>query len=162
LSGALGAGHRSCGKPTLRARDLAHSFGEGESRTTVLRQVDLDLHRGQLVLLMGPSGSGKSTLLANLSGLLRPEAGQVWTLVKDPDFCFADEPTGALDWEHGRQVIDMLGDIAHERGATVLVVTHDARLVPYADRIFHLDNGRLSEEDAGNCLERPAVHEHPC
>jgi putative ABC transport system ATP-binding protein len=253
LSGCLGAGHRSCGKPTLRARGLAHSFGAGESRTTVLRQVDLEVYRGQLVLLMGPSGSGKSTLLANLSGLLRPDAGQVWTLgkdlwalssteqeqfrlrhfgfifqgynlfpaltarqqleivlrwgqgvrgrdarrqadamldrlglgrkvhlrpaqlsggekqrvaigramVKDPDFCFADEPTSALDWEHGREVIQMLGAIAHERGATVLVVTHDARLIPHADRIFHLDNGRLSEEDAGLGPRHHPVPQHP-
>ena len=67
-------------------------------------------------------------------------------MVKGPDFCFADEPTSALDWEHGQQVIEMLRDAARERGATVLVVSHDARLVPYADRVFHLDDGHLSEQ----------------
>src|SRR5436305_109931 len=113
------------GRPALRARGLAHGFGAGEARTTVLRHVDLDLRRGELALIMGPSGSGKSTLLAALSGLMRREA-------------------------------------ARERLAMVLVVTHDARLVPYADRVFHLDDGRLSEPDEDALSARHAPREgHP-
>jgi putative ABC transport system ATP-binding protein len=69
-------------------------------------------------------------------------------LVKEPEFCFADEPTSALDWDHGKEVIELLQAAAHQRGATVLVVSHDARLVPYADRIFHLEDGRLTEPAA--------------
>jgi putative ABC transport system ATP-binding protein len=65
-------------------------------------------------------------------------------LVKDPLLCFADEPTAALDWSHGRDVIDLLKTAARERGATVLVVTHDPRLLPHADRVYHLADGRLS------------------
>ncbi len=49
----------------------------------VLRDVSLELHRGQVLLLMGPSGSGKSTLLAVLSGLLRPDRGEVKVLGQD-------------------------------------------------------------------------------
>ena len=41
----------------------------------------------------------------------------------------------------------MLRTAAHERGATILVVAHDARIIPYADRVFHLEDGRLKEED---------------
>src|SRR6267142_2096329 len=63
--------------PVLRGIDLTRSFGDGDSLTYALRDVSLDLFRGQLILLMGPSGSGKSTLLAVLSGLLRPDSGQV-------------------------------------------------------------------------------------
>src|SRR5437879_5477450 len=63
--------------PVLRGIDLTRSFGDGETRTYALRDVSLDLDRGQLALLMGPSGSGKSTLLAVLSGLLQPDSGQV-------------------------------------------------------------------------------------
>src|SRR5690348_13089705 len=49
-------------------------------------------------------------------------------LIKGPALCFADEPTAALDWAHGRQVIELLRCAARESGATVLVVAHDARL----------------------------------
>jgi len=67
-------------------------------------------------------------------------------LVKDPSFCFADEPTSALDWAHGRQVVELLHAAAHERGATVLVVSHDPRLIPYADQTINLEDGRLTEK----------------
>jgi putative ABC transport system ATP-binding protein len=225
--------------PVLQARQLVRAFGDGDSRTLAVRDVCLDLYRGQIVLLMGPSGSGKSTLLALLSGLLRPDEGEVvalgkeiwrmsepeqerfrlqhfgfifqgynlfpaltarqqlemvlrWgngtrareareradslliqlglakkrhlrpaqlsggekqrvaigrALIKDPDICFADEPTSSLDWEHGEQVMRLLRSAAQDRQATVLVVSHDARLVPYADRVFHMADGCLSEPE---------------
>jgi putative ABC transport system ATP-binding protein len=68
-------------------------------------------------------------------------------LVKEPTFCFADEPTSALDWHHGEEVIEMLRSAAHERGATVLIVAHDARIIPYADRVFLMEDGVLRESD---------------
>ena len=83
---------------------------------------------------------------AQLSGGEKQRVAIGRALIKEPAFCFADEPTSALDWEHGQQVIEMLRDAARERGATVLVVSHDARLVPYADRVFRLDDGVLVEE----------------
>src|SRR5437764_2372428 len=70
-------------KPTLEARQLYRCFGEGETKTTVLRDISLELHGGEIALLMGPSGSGKSTLLAVLSGLLNPTKGQVLALGQD-------------------------------------------------------------------------------
>ena len=66
-------------------------------------------------------------------------------LVKDPSFMFADEPTSALDWAHGGQVIGLLRAAAHERGTTVLVVGHDPRIMPFADRVLHLEDGALRE-----------------
>src|SRR5262245_10187706 len=229
--------------PVLKSIDVTRSFGDGETLTYALRDVTLDLFRGQLALLMGPSGSGKSTLLAVLSGLLRPDSGQVlahdgdkmidiwkmtdrqreryrlrncgfifqgynlfpaltarqqleivlrWgdgtparearerademlsllglakkmrllpnhlsggekqrvaigrALIKNPQFCFADEPTSALDWAHGEQVIELLRAAAHERGSTILVVSHDHRIVPFADTIFNLEDGRLMDSE---------------
>jgi len=64
-------------------------------------------------------------------------------LVKEPMFVFADEPTSALDWHNGEQAIRLLRDAARERGATVVVVSHDPRIVPFAERVFHLEDGRL-------------------
>jgi putative ABC transport system ATP-binding protein len=66
-------------------------------------------------------------------------------LIKSPTFCFADEPTSALDWTNGEQVVKLLETAAHSDGATVLIVSHDARLIPYADRVFHLEDGCMTE-----------------
>lgn len=66
-------------------------------------------------------------------------------LVKDPTFLFADEPTSALDWENGQQVIALLRDAAHARGATIFVVSHDHRMLPYVDVCYHLEDGQLEE-----------------
>jgi putative ABC transport system ATP-binding protein len=225
----------------LVARHLSRSFGTGEAAAVVLRDVSLDLVRGEVVLLMGPSGSGKTTLLALLSGLLRPDGGQVrildedlWALseparerfrlryfgfifqgynlfpsltareqlemvvrwgegasrrdarrrvaemvellglarradlrtdqlsggekqrvaigralLKQPLLCFADEPTSSLDWAHGEHVMSLLTSAARDHGATLLVVAHDVRLISYADRVLHLNDGYLAarEED---------------
>ena len=62
---------------TLRCIDLVRSFSDGATTRNVIDGVSLDLHRGEITLLMGPSGSGKSTLLAIASGLLQPDSGQV-------------------------------------------------------------------------------------
>jgi putative ABC transport system ATP-binding protein len=224
---------------TLSAHNLVRSFGSGEGRTIAVQDVSLEVRAGEMSLLMGPSGSGKTTLLAMLSGLLRPNSGQVlalghdlwrmsdeerehfrlhhcgfifqganlmpalnardhlemvlrwgtgvsWgeakrkasdmlnllglthkakllpehlsggekqrvaigrALIKQPDLFFADEPTSALDWEHGKHVVELLQDTAH-KGATVLMVTHDSRILPYADRVYRLDDGRLAGTDA--------------
>ena len=234
--------------PTLIGRHLVRTFGDGDTQTTALNDVSLELFKGQFALLMGPSGSGKSTLLAVYSGLLHPTSGQVvaregdkyvdiwqltdrerehfrlrqcgyifqgynlfpaltarqqleivlrWgsgvgahearkqseemlgvlglgnkagllpghlsggekqrvaigrALVKNPTLVFADEPTSALDWAHGEQVVELLRNAAHERGATILVVSHDARIVPLVDTVFHLEDGQLTDVPHENPL----------
>src|SRR5262249_61202620 len=87
-------------KPTLRARGLTRSFGSGETLTVALRDVSLDLYPGEIALLMGPSGSGKSTLLAVLSGLLRPDSGQVLALGHDL-WGLSDRQRGEVRLRHG-------------------------------------------------------------
>ena len=75
------------GGAALVARGLRKGFKVGRGRTEVLKGVDFDARHGDVTMVMGPSGSGKSTLIASLSGLLRPDAGEVealgqklWTL----------------------------------------------------------------------------------
>src|SRR5436305_1219527 len=70
---------------------------------------------------------------AQLSGGEKQRVAIGRALVKDPTFLFADEPTSALDWENGQRVMEQLRDAAHERGASILVVSHDQRLLPFVD-----------------------------
>jgi putative ABC transport system ATP-binding protein len=63
--------------PAVSVRGLTKAFGSGQARTVALDTVSLDVHPGELVLLMGPSGSGKTTLLSVMGCILRPDAGSV-------------------------------------------------------------------------------------
>ena len=65
-------------EPLVRIQDLAKSFGEGETQVDAVRGLDLELGRGEIVLVMGPSGSGKTTFLSMLGGLLRVSTGEIW------------------------------------------------------------------------------------
>ena len=63
-----------------------------------------------------------------------------------PSVLFADEPTASLDAENGRAVMTLLTRLARERGVTLVTVTHDNRIFPFADRILHLEDGYLTQE----------------
>jgi putative ABC transport system ATP-binding protein len=101
--------------------------------------------------VLGQLGLSKKAHLRpmQLSGGEKQRVAIARALVKNPSFVFADEPTSALDWENGQQVIELLSDIARNRGATVLVVTHDHRLMGYADRVFEMEDGRLHGDRPG-------------
>ena len=226
------------GEIALQATGITKRFKTGKSFVEVLKGVDFDARHGDVTMVMGPSGSGKSTLVAALSGLLKPDEGQVsaleardlWSLssgridrfrldhcgfifqgfnlfpaltarqqvmtalkyqgvskseavrraetalaevglsnkmnqrpaelsggekqrvaiaralAKNPDLIFADEPTSALDGENGQIVIRLLRRAATEHGAAVICVTHDPRLEAYADRVIHIEDGRILDD----------------
>ena len=90
-------------------------------------------------------GANRHRKPARLSGGEKQRVAIGRALVKDPTFVFADEPTSALDWENGQRVMELLRDAAHERGASILVVSHDHRLLPYVDVYYHLEDGHLEE-----------------
>jgi putative ABC transport system ATP-binding protein len=94
---------------------------------------------------------------AQLSGGEKQRVAIGRALVKQPTICFADEPTSALDWHHGEQVIELLCAAAHEHGATILIVAHDSRIIPYADLVYHLDDGCLQETTEEQATS-PALH----
>lgn len=74
-------------------------------------------------------------------------------LSTEPRLVLADEPTGSLDTERGSEVLALLGELCHERGIAVLLVTHDPEAAAYADRVHTLRDGRLSETSPGFGLE---------
>lgn len=215
-------------------KNLNHYFGKGELRKQVLFNIDLQINRGEIVLMTGPSGSGKTTLLTLVSGLRSPQSGSckilgkelcgasaaelvqarrnngyifqahnlhhsltaaqnvqmglqvhgkyskaemrdravamltevgladrvdyypdslsggqkqrvaiARALVSHPAIVLADEPTAALDSKSGRDVVNLMQKLAREQGSTILLVTHDNRILDIADRIVHLEDGRL-------------------
>jgi putative ABC transport system ATP-binding protein len=77
---------------------------------------------------------------AELSG---GEVAIARALAKSPTLIFADEPTSALDSVNGQIVIQLLHQAAKERGAAIIVVTHDSRLEAHADRIIHMEDGKI-------------------
>ena len=81
-----------------------------------------------------------------LSGGEQQRVAIARAIVANPSAVLADEPTGALDGSNGRTIMNILASIAHERGSAVLVVTHDPRVLPFADRIVNIEDGRLVGE----------------
>jgi putative ABC transport system ATP-binding protein len=226
--------------PIVRIRNLNYSFGQGHLQKSVLIDVSLDLHPGEIVILMGPSGSGKTTLLtligalrslqsgslkfqgremlgvpkrqligvrqqigfifqshnlldcltaqenvgmslklhnhlsaqqrqahsiailkavgleahvndypANLSGGQKQRVAIARALVSYPKLVLADEPTAALDSKSGRNAVEIMRRLAREEGCTVLLVTHDNRILDMADRILQMEDGQLITTRSG-------------
>ncbi len=230
------------GEPVFRARGLAKVYTMGEVQVYALRDVDLDLYRGEFVVLLGPSGSGKSTLLNILGGLDVPTRGtvrfldhdltiddeaeltrfrrehvgfvfQFYNLIpsltarenvalvteiaaapmpadealrlvglgdrvehfpaqlsggeqqrvaiaraiaKRPEVLLCDEPTGALDYETGKLVLEVLDRVNRELHTTVAVITHNAAIAAMADRVVRLRSGQIVEIRRNATRARPA------
>jgi putative ABC transport system ATP-binding protein len=82
-----------------------------------------------------------------LSGGEQQRVAIARAVVGEPSVVLADEPTAALDAENGKAIMGILAEIAKDPNRGVLVVTHDPRLVPYADRIVHIEDGNIVREE---------------
>ncbi|BAZ20097.1 DevA like ABC transporter ATPase component [Kalymmatonema gypsitolerans NIES-4073] len=80
---------------------------------------------------------------ANLSGGQQQRVAIARALVAQPRLLLADEPTASLDSKTGRDVVDIIQRLAKEEGCSVLLVTHDNRILDIADRIVHMEDGRI-------------------
>lgn len=214
----------------IEAKDLTKYYGSGENRFQVLKNISLQIQDGDYVVILGASGSGKSTLLNVISGLERPESGEIRydnedittfsdnlltefrkkniafifqqyyllphmdvaqnvkmgadlsankeyrtiieavglgnklhkypselsggeqqrvsvarALAKNPKVLFLDEPTGALDEQTGRQVLDYISRLQTEYGFTIVMVTHNLNIAEMANTVIRMNSGRISE-----------------
>lgn len=214
----------------IEVKDLNKFYGNGESRFQVLKNIDLTIEDGDFAVILGASGSGKSTLLNILSGLERPENGQILydgkditalserkltefrkenigfifqqyyllphmnvlknvklgadlignkdfssileavglkdklhkypselsggeqqrvsvarALAKQPKVLFLDEPTGALDEQTGRQVLDYICKLQQQHGFTMIMVTHNLNIAETAKTVIRMNSGNVSE-----------------
>ena len=214
----------------IEGKGINKFYGSGESRFQVLKNISLKIEDGDFALILGASGSGKSTLLNVLSGLERPESGQVFydgqniaalsdsqvtvfrrekvgfifqqyyllpnmnveknvkmgadlagnqdykavleavglqeklhkypselsggeqqraaiarALAKKPEVLFLDEPTGALDEQTGRQVLDYICALQKRQGFTMVMVTHNQNIAEMARTVIQMNSGRISE-----------------
>jgi putative ABC transport system ATP-binding protein len=222
----------------VKTNAVCKGFGQGETRTEVLKQVDFEARMGELLMLVGPSGCGKTTLLSVIAGTLATDKGEVEVfdsplhkmdkkavtafraanigfifqqynliptlncienvsvplriqgqkaavaekkaaemletvglgkrirhrpnmlsggqqqrvaiaraLVHDPKLIICDEPTAALDSENGAKVMELLRGVAAKPDRCVIIVTHDNRIFKYADRMTHMEDGRIDHTD---------------
>jgi putative ABC transport system ATP-binding protein len=95
-------------------------------------------------------GEKYPALPADLSGGQKQRVAIARALVGDPDIILADEPTAALDSRSGQTILELLTRLAHDHERAVVIVTHDARAAGYADRIVHMEDGKLSNQETGN------------
>ena len=84
-----------------------------------------------------------------LSGGEQQRVAIARAIVGNPSIILADEPTAALDGENGQAIMKILAGIAKEQGRGVLIVTHDPRLLPFADRVVYIEDGRIVREKCG-------------
>ncbi len=90
------------------------------------------------------------TLPADLSGGQKQRVALARALAGDPEVLLADEPTAALDSHTGRTVMQLMRDLAHQRGRAVAIVTHDNRILDMGDRIVRIEDGRIASTESVN------------
>ena len=89
---------------------------------------------------------------AQLSGGEQQRVSIARAVAKNPKLLLCDEPTGALDYQTGKQVLKILQDLSRQKGSTVIIVTHNSALAPIADRVIHMHDAKVSSIE---------LNEHP-
>ena len=114
--------------------ELHEDIGKREART-----------KSEAILQVVGLGERVNYYPENLSGGQKQRVAIARALVSHPKLVLADEPTAALDKKTGRDVVDLMQRLAKEQGCTILLVTHDNRILDIADRIIQMEDGRLLE-----------------
>ena len=131
-----------------------HLFPALNARDNVRLAVDVRGERARSAItksnkaLAAVGLSHKATAFPNeLSGGEQQRVAIARAIVGDPSIVLADEPTGALDSENGQLTMKLLAQIAKDPSRSVLVVTHDPRTLPFANRIMHIEDGCITSDE---------------
>ncbi|HSW46896.1 MAG TPA: ABC transporter ATP-binding protein [Phycisphaerae bacterium] len=111
---------------------------QGTPRREALRRAKAMLERMEL-------GNRMDSLPAQLSGGQQQRVAIARAVVHNPRLIVCDEPTSALDHETGRRIMELLRDLALTERRSLIIVTHDARIFSFADRIARMDDGRIEK-----------------
>jgi putative ABC transport system ATP-binding protein len=109
------------------------------------------LERSQAMLEAVGLGERLNYYPDSLSGGQKQRVAIARALVSQPKIVLADEPTAALDKQSGRDVVEIMQTLAKEQGCTILLVTHDNRILDIADRIIYMEDGHLVRD--GLCIQ---------
>ena len=103
-----------------------------------------DVDGGKILESVGLKGHDNQ-FPAQLSGGEQQRVSIARALAKEPAMLLCDEPTGALDSNTGVLILSLLQDMAHEKNATVIIVTHNSKLAEAADKLIRIKNGQIGE-----------------
>ena len=124
--------------PTLTAAENVRMALDVRGVRSALARVKAE----QALATVGLSHKAKSFPRA-LSGGEQQRVAIARAIVGDPSLVLADEPTAALDSENGQAIMTLLADIAKDPKRALFIVTHDPRIMPFADRILRIEDGRI-------------------
>ncbi len=104
---------------------------------------DIRMRKADKMLELVKLKKHKKHLPNQMSGGQQQRVGVARALVVDPKIIFADEPTGNLDSHTSEEVMELMKKVVKEQNKTLVMVTHDAHLATYADRVFHIRDGKI-------------------
>lgn len=154
-------GREMCGASKKQLQDLRRQIGyifQAHNLMTFLTarenvRMSMELHQEYLnqdmdakaIAMLESVGLGHRAnyYAENMSGGQKQRVAIARALVSQPKIVLADEPTAALDKKSGRDVVELMQTLAKEQGCTILLVTHDNRILDIASRIVHMEDGRL-------------------
>ena len=160
VDGALVSGYNSKQLTTYRRHDIGFvfQFYNLVQNLTALENVELaaqicknPLDAKEVLEHVG-LGHRLGNFPAQLSGGEQQRVAIARALAKNPKLLLCDEPTGALDYVTGKQILKLLQDTCRQEGMTVVVITHNTALTPMADRVIRVKNGKVASME---------INEHP-
>jgi putative ABC transport system ATP-binding protein len=111
------------------------------------------IERAKTMLTKVGLGDRTNNLPSKLSGGQQQRVAISRALIHEPKLIVCDEPTSALDHQTGHKVMELLREVALSAGRSLIVVTHDARIFEFADRIAHMDDGEIDKIVTGDELQ---------
>jgi putative ABC transport system ATP-binding protein len=117
--------------------------------------------RAQELLDQVGLGAKYASFPADLSGGQKQRVAIARALAGDPEIILADEPTASLDSHTGTAVMEMMSELAHKRGRAVVIVTHDSRVLHFADRIVKIEDGAIAASNGAEVHPALYIHSAP-